>query len=412
MSRWPPASPCRRRTGPSSNHCSNRPLRSILRRTSRTAWPRSSPSGAHARCSTKLTRVSRSERRVALAGGPIMSGLKRFALVAALTGAAVVPALGRAPVTIKLATQAPVNSAWHKALLDMGAGWDAKTSGRVKLTVYAGGTQGDELSTIRMMRPGVDQLQANLLMSSGLAQIDDAFDALGMPFFFQSDEEAAYVQQKLSPMLEQRLEAKGFRLLCWGSGGWVQLFSKKPLKTLDDVKQAKLFTSQGDDKSVQWYKANGFHPVALSATDIPAQLKLTTGMIDTAPSPPYPALVLQIFRDAKYMLEVRVAPLVGALVITKTAWAKIDPADQKIVMDGAKEFERKIMADAPKLDADSIATMKTRGLIVTSLDAKMTADFHAAAEKLAATMRGEIVPADLYDMAVREREAFRKSKGK
>ena len=64
--------------------------------------------------------------------------------------------------------------------------------------------------------------------------------------------------------------------------------------------------------------------MALTANDIPAQLKLTTGMIDAAPSPPYPALVLQIFRDAKYMLDVRVAPLIGALVVTNDAWNKIE----------------------------------------------------------------------------------------
>ena len=72
-----------------------------------------------------------------------------------------------AAITIKLATLAPVNSSWHKALLDMGAEWEAKTGGRVKLTVYADGTQGSEDATIRMMRPGVDQLQANLLMLPG-----------------------------------------------------------------------------------------------------------------------------------------------------------------------------------------------------------------------------------------------------
>ena len=63
--------------------------------------------------------------------------------------------------------------------------------------------------------------------------------------------------------IEKRLDAKGFHLLCWGSGGWVQIFSKKPIKTLDELKQAKLYTSEGDDKMVQWYKTNGFHPVAL-----------------------------------------------------------------------------------------------------------------------------------------------------
>jgi TRAP-type transport system periplasmic protein len=342
-----------------------------------------------------------------------MSALKRFLCTAAIGAAVIaVPVAAAAPVTIRLATQAPINSTWHKALLDMGAQWDTKTSSRVKLTVYAGGTQGDEPSTVRMMRPGVDQMQASLLMVGGLSQIDDAFNVFGMPFFFQSDEEAAYVQQKLTPMLEKRLEAKGLRLLCWGSGGWVQIFSKKPLKTLDDVKATKLFTSQGDDKMVQWYKSNGFHPVALSANDIPAQLKLTTGMIDAAPTPPYPALVLQMFRDANYMLDIRVAPLVGALVMTNAAWSKIDPADQKIVMDSAKAFEQRIMADAPKQDADSVATMKTRGLTVTTLDAKGSADFRAAAEKLVPTLKGAIVPPDAYDMAVQERDAYRKTKGK
>jgi TRAP-type C4-dicarboxylate transport system substrate-binding protein len=342
-----------------------------------------------------------------------MSGTKRLLGGVTLAATALAVSLtAAAPVTIRLATQAPVNSTWHKALLDMGAQWDAKTSGRVKLTVYAGGTQGDDLATIRMMRPGVDQLQANLLMVSGLSQLDDGFNVFGMPFFFQSDDETAYVEQKLTPILEKRLEAKGFRLLCWGSGGWVQLFSKKPLKTLDDVKQAKLFTSQGDDKMVQWYKSNGFHPVALSANDIPAQLKLTTGMIDTAPSPPYLALVLQIFRDAKYVLDVRLAPLVGGLVISNTAWNKIDAADQKAVLDAAQAFAQRVNTDAPKQDADSIATMKTRGLTVTTLDAKALADFHASADRLVPTLKGAIVPGDVYDLAVQERDAFRKSKGK
>jgi TRAP-type C4-dicarboxylate transport system substrate-binding protein len=135
-------------------------------------------------------------------------------------------------------------------------------------------------------------------------------------------------------------------------------------------------------------------------------------MIDTAPSPPYPALVLQIFRDARYMLDVRVAPLLGALVITNNAWTKLSAADQKVIAESAKGLERRVLADAPKLDADSINTMKTRGLTVTPLDARARAEFHAAAEQLVTTMRGTMVPADVFDAVVREREAFRQSKGR
>jgi TRAP-type transport system periplasmic protein len=314
-----------------------------------------------------------------------------------------------AVTTVKMATQAPVNSSWHKALLDMGAEWQTKTAGRVKLTIYAGGTQGSEDATIRMMRPGVDQLQANLLMLSGLSTIDDAFNVFGIPFFFQSDEEGLYVLEKLTPMLEKRLETKGYKLLAWGSAGWVQLFSKKPMTTLAEIKAAKLYTSQGNERMVQWYKANGFNPVALNANDIPAQLKLTTGMIDVAPSPPYPALLLQIFRDAKYMIDVRLAPLYGAVVLTNEAWNKIEPNDRPIVVAAAKNAEKRLLGDAPKLDADSINTMKSRGLTVTAVDPKNVASFRAEAEAFVKTMRGQMVPADVYDAAVRERDAFRKT---
>jgi TRAP-type transport system periplasmic protein len=318
--------------------------------------------------------------------------------------------LAQAPIRIKLATQAPPNSSWHKALQDMGAEWEARTAGRVKLTVYPGGQQGSEEATIRMMRPGVDQLQASLLMLPGLSTIDDAFSVFGVPFFFESDEEGQYVLDRLKPMLEKRLEARGFRLVCWGSAGWVQLFSKKPMMTLADVKAAKLYTSQGDDRMSRWYKANGFNPVALNSSDIPAQLKLSTGMIDAAPAPPYPALLLQIFRDARYMFDVHVAPLYGALVITSDARNKLSAADAQVVLDSGKATEKHLLGDAPKLDADSIATMKSRGLIVKTLDPGSMAAFRSEAERLVATIRDAVVPADVYDQALRERDAFRKSR--
>ena len=314
-----------------------------------------------------------------------------------------------AQTTIKVATVAPVNSTYHKALLDMGAEWEAKTSGRVKLTVYAGGTQGSEEATLRMMRPGVEQLQGNLL-TSGLSSIDDAFSVFGIPFFFASDSEGQHVLEKLAPMLEKRLEAKGFKLLAWGSAGWVQLFSKTPITTLAEVKTAKLFTTQGDDRMVQWYKRNGFNPVALNSSDIPAQMRLSTGMIDAAPMPPYLASLMQVFRDAKYMLDVDVAPLFGALVVTTATWNKISPADQAVMMAAAKAAEKRLLGDAAKLDETSIAAMKTRGLTINTPDAKALASFRAEADRLVSTIKGTLVPADVYDLAQRERDAYRKTK--
>jgi TRAP-type C4-dicarboxylate transport system substrate-binding protein len=341
-----------------------------------------------------------------------MSVLKRSVLVVALALAIGAHLFAAPPIMIKLSTFAPANSPWHKALLDMGARWDKSTDGRVKLTVYPSGTQGTEASVVKLMRPPASQLQAALLLQPGLAEIDDACNVLGMPFFLQSDEEMEAVLHKLEPTLTKRLEAKGFHVLHWGSAGWVQLFSKKPVKTLAEVKQSKLYTTEGDDRMVQWYKSNGFQPVALNFNDIPGQLKLRTGMIDAVPSPPQGALLLQFFRDAPYMLQVRVAPLIGATVITDKAWSAISAEDRGEMLEAARAMEKRLMTDAPKVDADSIAAMKSRGLTVTELDAKAANEFHAAADQMLKTMRGNMIPADVYDQAVQERDAFRRSKGK
>jgi TRAP-type C4-dicarboxylate transport system substrate-binding protein len=343
-------------------------------------------------------------------GTETMSALKRALLPVATVLA--VATLAAAPLEIKLATLVPANTTWHKALLDMGNTWNKDTAGRVTLTVFPGGVQGDETTVTKKMRPGFDTLQASFLTVGGLADLDEAFNVLAMPFFLETPDEEAAVEKKLTPLLEQRLQAKGFHLLCWGTGGWVQLFSKKPLRTLSDVKAAKLYTSKGSEKWVQWYVSNGFHPVALLPADIPAQLKLSTGLIDTAPNPPYLALNLQIFRDAKYMLDVHIAPLASALLISNTTWHKISAEDRVKVSEAAQALETRVRAEAPAQDAESIKQMSARGLQVITLDQKAAAEFRAAATQLNTTMRGTMVPPDVYDMAVQERDAVRKSKGK
>jgi len=313
------------------------------------------------------------------------------------------------PVTIKLGTFAPSNSTWHKALQEMGSAWTRATEGRIRLTIYPGGVQGTEATTVKLMRPGVGQLQAALLTQPGLAEIDDVFDAFGIPFFFESNAELEFVLERMTPLIRQRLEEKGFVFVHWGNAGWIQIFSRQPIRTLGDLKQMRLYTTEGNDRMVQWYKRNGFRPVALSYNDIPAQLKLRTGMIDAAPAPPYGALALQFYRDAPNMLELSVAPLVGATVVTADAWSRIAETDRVTMLEIGARTERSLAVKVPKLDADSIAEMAKHGLSVTRLEGEALEEFREAASELAETMRGSMVPADVYDAALKYRTEFRRS---
>jgi TRAP-type C4-dicarboxylate transport system substrate-binding protein len=340
-----------------------------------------------------------------------MSRLQRCLAIVLL--AAVAPVFA-APVRINLGTLVPANTSWYKALADLGDRWNKETNGQVTLQLYGAGSQGDEASMITKMRPAVGTLQAVFLMPAGLAEVDEAFNVLSLPFFLETPEEEAAVEKALTPVIEQRLQGKGYHLLCWGSGGWVQLFSKNPLKTLADVKKAKLYTSKGkgSEEWVKWYVNNKFNPVPLLPAEIPGALRVANGQIDTAPYPPYLALSTQIFTQAKYMLDVHIAPLSAALIVSNTAWNNISAEDRAKVTAAAQAFETRVRLEAPKQDDTSVAAMKTKGLTVISLDAKAAAEFHDAANQLVTTMRGTMVPNDIFDVALKARDGVRKAKGK
>jgi TRAP-type C4-dicarboxylate transport system substrate-binding protein len=334
-----------------------------------------------------------------------MSGLKRLVGATLLMAAAIIPLRAAVPVRIKLATQAPTGTIWEKELQNLGNTWRVATSGRVVLNVFADGSQGSEASTVTKMQ--YDTIQAALLTAGGLSTIDPAFNVFTIPFFFDNDAQEQAVQAKLEPTFEKALQQKGFHFLCWGTGGWIQIFSKRPVKTLADVKAAKLYVSSDDAAMQQWYTDNGFHPKPLPLAEIATQLKLPDGMIDTTPDTPYLALLTQIYSNAKYMLNVHLAPLVGATVVTTKTWNALTPDDQAKMTDAARAMETKIRTDSPKEDDDSINAMKAHGLQVIQPDAAATAEIRAEATKLGATMRGKMVPADVYDLAAQARDAAR-----
>jgi TRAP-type transport system periplasmic protein len=341
-------------------------------------------------------------------------GTRRI-VASALALAFAAPLAAQAPVHLKLATLAPENSPWHTALADMGAAWTKATSGRVVLTIFAGGSVASESSAIAKMNPSVGSLQAATLTVSGLGEIDEAFNVFGMPFFFESDRELEAVQTALTPMLSSRLESRGYRLINWGNAGWVRLFSKMPIRNLDDAKRAMLYTTEGEPRTVHWYTQNGFHAVPLKQADIPTELKRAAGSINAAPSPPYFALALQFYRDAPYMLDVPLAPLTSATVITNRVWESISPEDRNTMLEVAAATGKKIRTQAPGLDADAIRQMqestKTAQVPfqVITLDDAAAAQLRAEADKLTASQRGTLVPADVFDAAMRERTAFRQT---
>lgn len=323
-----------------------------------------------------------------------------LSLAAVLLGA-LAAAHAASSTRVKMATMAPDGSAWHRALQEMGAAWRERTDGAVELRIYAGGTAGDEAAAVRKMRIG--QLDAAGISVVGLAEIDPAFGAFGVPMLFRSYEELRAVLEAVEPYYQERLRDKGFVLLNWANGGWAHLFSDEPIRTIADLKKARLYVSAGDDDLVEWWKDNGFQPRALAPTDVLTGLE--TGMIDAMVTTPLVAMAMQWYKRIPYMHHLPLGPFVGANVMTQRSWDRIGASHREAVLAAAEASEEQIFDRIAADDEEAVELMRQRGLeVVESAD---EAEWRSQLERYAAEMRGELVPAEAYDRVVAARDRVR-----
>ncbi len=314
----------------------------------------------------------------------------------------VTPVILLAQRPISFGSIAPANSLWDRTLKRMATEVQKATDRRVRFRVAAG-SQGDEAAIVRRLKIGTTQAAA--LTQIGLEEFDAAFGVLAMPFFFESDAEARHVLDTLRPRFTRALGEQDLVLINWGHSGWAHLFSVETISTLDDLKAAKLYTSP-DDRIVRWYKENGFDPVSLELSDVP--VALNTGLITAYPFPPYAAMLLRYYRPAPHMLNLPLGPVLGAIVMTTRSWERLSEADRNAILSIGKRVEDQLFRDVPRQDAAAIEEMKKRGLTVTELSAEALREFRRAADLMNTSMRGPIVPAEVYDEAVRARDAYRR----
>jgi len=324
-------------------------------------------------------------------------------LCAALLAA---PALAQ-PKLVKVATIAPQGSIYHRVLQEMGEAYRDASGTQARFVIYANSIQGTEADTVRRMRVG--QLDASMLSVVGLSQIDPSVAALQfMPMMFRSWEELDHVREQLRPELEAKLAAKGFVVLIWGEGGWVQFFSKEDIRTPEEYKRARIFAWSGDIVQSSVMKSLGYHPVPIPLADIlPA---LETGMIDAVPVAPLWALVGQFDRITTYMLRINWVPIVGATVMRRQTYEAMTPEARAALRQAADLATDKLRAHRAEQDEGSIKAMQARGLQVREPTPEQLLAWRALAEKSWPHVRGTMVPAETFDRVQAILAAYRARK--
>ncbi len=331
-----------------------------------------------------------------------MRTIHRLALVLFLL-ALTVPAAAQAEVTIKFATLAPEGTTWYRAMREIGDEWERISGGEVKVKIYAGGVVGNETIMIRKMRIG--QLHGGQITSLGLGDFDPAPAVVQTPLLIRDYDELDHFMGQMAPVFEERMLEHDVVVLNWGDAGWIHLFTKEPMTTPSDAGKYKIYAFEGDPDAVKMFELAGFTPVVLASTDVlPA---LQSGLVDAFPSTRLGALSLQWFAMAKNMVDVPWAPLIGATIITKDAWAAIPEKYHADFRAAAERVGDEVKAEIRRQDVKSVEVMKQYGLVVHPVDATQRAAWEAVGESTHSVMRGDIIPEDVFDQAVRTLEEYR-----
>ena len=298
--------------------------------------------------------------------------------------------------TIKIATLAPEGSAWIQNLNDLNAEVKKKTNNSVRFKIYPGGVLGDEKDMIRKMYVG--QIHAAILTSAGLSGIFSEMDVFQIPFLFETYDEVDYVIKKMAPFFEDGFEKKGYRVLGWSEGGFIRLMSTKPIANLSDLQKAKVWTWEDAPMAQAIFDEADVSAIPLS---IP---------VEVVYAPPTGAISLQWFTKTKYMTDVPLMYLIGAVVVKKNIFKKIPPDHQQVLIDICTEHMEQLKLTLRKENQEAIKVMTKHGVKLIKPTQVQIEEFKKVSQNAMKNQTGKSFSKKVRDEVMTHLEEYRKSK--
>lgn len=292
---------------------------------------------------------------------------------------------------IKFATVAPEGSTWVKEIRKIDKELRKKSDGRLGLGIYAGGIAGDELDVLKKMRIG--QIQCAAFSGVGFGKILPMVRVLDLPYLFRNDQEVDKVHGELFTFFADQFKKKGFTLLAWTEVGDVNIFSSKPVRSLNDLKGLKIWAWAGDPIAKETFVTMGVNPIPLPVTDV--NTALNTGMIDTVYAPPLGALALQWHAKLSYMNGLPLVHSTGAILISSRAYKKLPPDLAALLQKTMKSAMADLTETLRRQREEAVQVIRDSGITVIPVAGEARNPFYAIHTEVAQKLAGKIYPEEL-----------------
>jgi len=295
-------------------------------------------------------------------------------------------------VNIRFASPLPRSSEWGRALDRMGSDWEKATNNQVRVIVSHDGREGDESKMISSLYSNA--IQVGVFTSAGMADICPAVMNLSIPFIIKNNAELDLVLKDMLPLIDNRVK-KDFVVLAWSRGGWVYIFSKEKILTPDDLRKQKLSTSPELNDMNTVFRTMGFTLVETDFTNMGT--KLASNAINAIYIIPQSVAPLGLHRNLSHMLNVPIAPILGAIVMNRVTWNKISPANQQKIVEAARKIATEFDATVIKTEANALASMGNDGLSVNTPNQTQQDMWSTDLKNTLPSLVGSIFDRDLFN---------------
>ena len=319
-----------------------------------------------------------------------MKRLLLKSLIAAVTLAATGLAAAQEK-TFKLALQNPKGHPLEVGASKFADLVSAKSGGKLKVSVFAGGTLGGDAANVSALQGGTIEF---VMLNSGIlaSQVKD-FEIFDFPFMFANAKEAdAVVDGPFGQKLHAKLAEKGIIGLTYTELGFRNITnSRRALNSVEDIAGLKLRVIP-NAINVDWVKAVGANPTPMAFPEVYAGLEQKA--IDGQENPLSVILANKFFEVQKFLTVTNHQYNPQSLIFSKKVWDTLSADEKKVLQDAATEaakFQRQTNRDAA---AGQLDALKKAGMQVSEFSpaeqAKLRDKFKPVIEKHGAAIAATV----------------------
>jgi TRAP-type transport system periplasmic protein len=312
-------------------------------------------------------------------------------LVAAIVCVAVLaPVVARADeVVLRLGTMAPAGTAWARELNAFAREVDARTNGRVRIKWYFGGISGDEPGMgARIRRGQLDGAASGGPLCETLAPSMRVMRVMGM---LTTPREATYVASRLWPTLDKEFHKSGVVGLGTATIGPHIVFSRRPIRSMADLKNTRLWIWDRDDVLVAELARFGANQVPLPPGD--AARAYEDGRVDGFMAPSSVALAFQWSALAHYATDLRLDYLTGCVVVAERAFDALPQETRDTIRSAGGKLSVRFAQIGEQQDLMLMnGLFKKQGVTTVPVDPRFSTEFFELARNTRDHLDERLVP--------------------